>query len=96
MDEDEKMTSLRWTFADENNDNAVRLPWVGTGRSDCEVIYVPDRAPIQKIRVFRWESQLISGLGIRLLGIEETLKEALYTADYVDFEFETGKELAVG
>ena len=60
------------------------------------MIDVPNRAPIQKIRVFRWESQLISGLGIRLLDVEDTVKEALFTSDYVDFEFDTSKEAAVG
>ena len=60
------------------------------------MIDVPNRAPIQKIRVFRWESQLISGLGIRLLDVEDTVKEALFTSDYVDFEFDTNKEAAVG
>ena len=35
-------------------------------------------------------------MGIRLLNVEELLKEAMFTTDYVDFEFETSKEVAVG
>ena len=60
------------------------------------MIDVPNRAPIQKIRVFRWERKFISGLGIRLLDVEDTLKEAFFTDDYVDFEFDASKEAAVG
>ena len=69
---------------------------MGNEGTDCEVTDVPNRAPIHKIRVFRWESQLISGLGIRLLDVEDIVREALFTKDYVDFEFDTSKETAVG
>lgn len=31
-----------------------------------------------------------------MLDVEDTLKEALFTADYVDFEFDANKEAAVG
>ena len=91
------LQNFKWVFADDSAEEKVFMPWAGRNQANCDVITVADRAQIEKIRVGRSSDQLaITGLFIRLQGVEEPVKLGITSVDFTDFEFALGKELAVG
>ena len=71
--EDNMLTSMQWIFADEAAEDLVYLPRAGPRLTNCSIVSITDRAPIEKIRVIRSDNDQLSGFGIRLYEVEEPL-----------------------
>ena len=53
LTEDNKLTSMKWAFADVTGEIKVDLPWAGPSLTNCNTELANLRVPIEKIRVFR-------------------------------------------
>ena len=97
VDEEERMTGFKWVFADDSANKVVSLPIFGYEGVKCDEKSVTGGTSIEKIKVFlKKDEEIVSGLRIKLTGDTDELTLGLQTGDYVDYEFESGAELAVG
>ena len=56
LTEDNKLSSMKWAFADVTGEIKVDLPWAGPRLTNCNTELANLRVPIEKIRVFRSNS----------------------------------------
>ena len=74
---------MRWIFADETTGEQVTLPWAGPNvNDDCQDINVTASSQIEKIRIGREDDTGITGLFMRLQGVEDVIKLGLEAASF--------------